>query len=39
VIIGSGIAGVAAASELAKMGKNVIILEANDYIGGRLKTI
>ena len=31
-------AGVAAAVELAKMGQRVAILEANNYIGGRLKT-
>ena len=29
----------AAANELAKNGKSVLVLEANSYIGGRLKTI
>jgi phytoene dehydrogenase-like protein len=31
-------AGASAASTLAKAGKKVLILEANDYIGGRMKT-
>jgi monoamine oxidase len=31
-------AGTSAASKLAEGGKKVLILEANDYIGGRMKT-
>lgn len=31
-------AGVTAAVELAKAGQNVVLLEANGYLGGRLKT-
>ena len=31
-------AGASAASKLAKAGKKVLILEVNDYIGGRMKT-
>lgn len=30
--------GIAAAVELAKKGQRVALLEANDYLGGRLKT-
>lgn len=39
VIIGAGIAGLAAAKELQAAGKDVIVLEANDRIGGRLWSI
>jgi phytoene dehydrogenase-like protein len=38
IVIGGGIAGVTAAVEVAKSGQKVAILEANNYIGGRLKT-
>lgn len=37
--MGAGIGGVAAAVELSKAGLKVAILEANNYIGGRLKSI
>jgi phytoene desaturase len=36
VIIGSGVAGLAAAVRLGAAGHNVIVLEANDYVGGKL---
>lgn len=35
IVIGAGFGGTSAASKLAKAGKNVLLLEANDYIGGR----
>src|SRR6201996_3474548 len=38
VIIGAGVSGVAAASELRKPGLPVLILEAKDHIGGRTWT-
>jgi phytoene dehydrogenase-like protein len=38
VVIGAGISGVQAAEVLASAGKSVIILEANDYAGGRIRT-
>ena len=31
-------AGITAASELAKKGHKMLVLEANSYIGGRMKT-
>ena len=39
IVLGSGIAGMAAANQLAKRGYDVTVLEANNYIGGRLKSI
>jgi phytoene dehydrogenase-like protein len=39
IVIGSGIAGIAAASTIANSGQHVVVLEANNYIGGRLKTM
>ena len=38
IVIGAGISGLTAASELIQKGANVTILEANNYIGGRIKT-
>ena len=38
VVIGAGIAGLAAASELHLLGCKVIVLEARDRIGGRCWT-
>ena len=39
LIIGAGIAGLAAAHKLVSAGADTIILEANDYAGGRIRTI
>ena len=38
-VIGAGIAGLAAARSLAAAGKNTILLEARDRIGGRILTV
>jgi monoamine oxidase len=38
VIIGAGVSGLSAASELRKSGLSVLILEARDYVGGRVHT-
>ena len=39
LIIGAGIAGLAAAAELVSSGRRVIVLEARDRIGGRILTL
>lgn len=36
IVIGAGVAGLTAASELTRMGKNVLVLEARDRLGGRI---
>jgi monoamine oxidase len=38
IIIGAGAAGLAAARELSRAGRKVIVLEARDRIGGRIHT-
>jgi ribulose 1,5-bisphosphate synthetase/thiazole synthase len=38
IVIGAGASGLAAASTLIDNGKNVIVLEARDRIGGRVYT-
>lgn len=37
IVVGAGAAGSMAATHIAKAGKSVVLLEANDRIGGRLK--
>lgn len=39
LVVGAGAAGLSAAYHLLKAGYNVIVLEANDYIGGRIKSL
>ena len=38
IVIGSGIGGIATALRLKKMGLDVHVYEANDYVGGKLTT-
>ncbi|MGL5247694.1 MAG: FAD-dependent oxidoreductase, partial [Brooklawnia sp.] len=38
VVVGAGFAGLAAAVELSGRGKDVVVLEARDRIGGRVAT-
>ncbi|MFI5153072.1 MAG: flavin monoamine oxidase family protein [Chitinophagales bacterium] len=39
IVIGAGAAGLMAASRLSESGKNVLLIEARDRIGGRIHTI
>lgn len=39
VIVGAGLAGLAASRELVRRGKSVLILEARDRIGGRVESL
>ena len=38
IVIGAGLAGIVAARDLEKSGKNVLIIEASDTVGGRLRS-
>lgn len=38
IVIGGGFAGIAAATELARHGKSVFLLEARPYLGGRARS-
>ena len=39
VVIGAGLAGLAAASRLQGLGEDVVVLEARDHVGGRTRTL
>jgi phytoene dehydrogenase-like protein len=39
IVVGAGISGIAAATTLSRNGYTVTLLEAGDYIGGRVRTV
>lgn len=39
IVVGSGIAGLTAAHELQKAGHDVLVLESQDNVGGRMRTV
>src|SRR4051794_35902821 len=39
IVIGAGVAGLAAAARLVAAGKRVLVLEARDRVGGRVNTL
>ncbi len=38
VVVGAGLAGLVCARELARAGRDVVVLEASDAVGGRIRT-
>ncbi|GBL17935.1 L-amino-acid oxidase [Actinomycetota bacterium] len=38
IVVGAGLAGLSAVRELEKSGKSVLLLEATDSVGGRVKS-
>jgi phytoene dehydrogenase-like protein len=38
VVVGAGMAGLACAVELTRRGVDVVVLEASDAVGGRIRT-
>jgi monoamine oxidase len=38
VVVGAGLAGLSCAKQLSGMGRRVILLEASDRVGGRVRT-
>jgi lysine-specific histone demethylase 1 len=38
IVIGAGVAGLAAAQQLKRFGMDVVVLEARDRVGGRIAT-
>ncbi len=39
IVVGAGIAGLTAAYQLKKAGQDVLVLDVNDYVGGRMATV